>query len=898
MKKIIVFIAFLSAVSGFSQNMKISGTIIDTNLFQPVYYAKTHLIRVSDSVIYHYKNTDENGTFEYIVPVDTYRLFLSHPNFNDKEFIFVGTAENNDFELGELSLAEKGSMIEGLTIYAYKDPIYYKGDTLIYVADSFATKDNAMVEDLLKRLPGITVEDDGSIKSQGKEISKVLVDGDEFFGSDPTIATKNLAAKSIDKVQIYETNPENGSATDDKIQVLDLKLKAEAKKGWFAKASAATDFRQFYEGQLLYNRFQNKQKIFAFGLGSNTLNSAVSKSDASAAGVSSQFLGGGGSVSGYPQTFRLGGLFNDQITEKFKLGVDYIFSDSRVKKETEKNTEYLLPDTTYYSQYREEQYSKNQTHNLGININLNPDSSQTLMIQPRFSLSTAENNSLSVNNFLDANQNAVRRADNSTSSTTNSFSTNTRLHYRKRFAKERRTLELTDYIVYNQSKNKNSLLYSDYFYLLGYTDNEIRQMKNNDNNNFGNTLNAAYTEPLSDKWKMTFNYELYNNVNSKELLSYNYDGTAYTDLDSATSNRFKTNKIQNKAGIGINYDNKTHSIAIGMNVRNVLVNNENFFTLKSINQNVTNALPSFTYRYKISQNSRLNTRISTNSSLPNVDYLSPARDNTNPNAVLMGNENLKPDYNISANADYSIFKPISGINFNIGASAKYTFNDFARSVTYDSLGRSVSMYQNINTFNALSGNLYFSVPLFKKVIRLSPRFDYTNSNQNSFVDGVNNLANVHNFIPELNISALTDFMEISTGLRLTEQIGKNSINTNLNIRNTVWRYNFDMKFFLPWKIDVSTNANYNNYSNMSQGYNINYFIWNAAIEKRIGKYDQWKLGIEGYDLMNQNTQVSRTISINTIVDSRINIITRYFLFRITYSFNSTLRVNTSKNEAK
>jgi len=868
--------------------MNINGAIVDTNIVLPVYGAKAYLIRVSDSVIVSYQNTKEDGVFHFDVPIDNYQLFLSHPKYNDKQFLLVGTSEKRDFNLGEINLPDKSMQLEGVTIVAYKDPVYYNGDTLVFIADSFATKDNAVVEDLLKKLPGVTVNDDGSITSNGRTVDKVYVDGDEFFGSDPTTATKNLAAKSIDRVQVYEVDPEDGSVSDDKIQVLDLRLKEDAKKGWFGKVNAATDFYQFGEGQLLFNRFNNKQKIFAFGIGSNTLNSAISSKDAQATGVSGS-VARNTNNSGYPTTFKAGVLFSDQVSEKLKFSGDYSFSDSRVKKENESATQYLLSDTTYYSQLQSNQNNHSQNHNLSLDFNIKLDSTSGLTIKPDFSINFSNNSNDKITNYLNEESDSVRRALNNSISKSSGYSISNMLSYRKDFKKKGRHLNLRDNISYAQTNEKSNLDYYDLFFANDSTANEIQQQKDNKTIIFANTLSASYSEPLSTQWKLIFDYELYNNNNAKNQYSYNYDGVDYTLVDSSTTSVFRTNKLQNKLGVSANFRDKKNNLSFGVHGRNLLVDNRNLFNQQAIHQNFTTALPYLRYRLKISQNSNFSARINTNSSLPTIDMVSPVTDNTNPNSILVGNENLKPNYDFSTNISYMLYKPISSISFSVGIGASYTFNDFAKSVDYDSLGRSVAHYENINTFNNWSANTQLSIPLFKKIVTINPRFTYTNSQQNNIVENTLNKTITNNFMPELRLIVFTNFLEFNTSLSLTQQLGKNSNDASLNINNSIWNFKNNLKVNLPWKLDVELVGNYYNYQNLSQTYSSKFFILNASITKRIGKYDQWSIGVEGYDLLNNNTQVERTITLNTIVDSRTNIIARYFLFRVTYTFNSTLQ---------
>lgn len=868
--------------------MKISGTLVDTNIYRPIYGAKAYVIHLEDSVITAYQNTNKQGQFEFNLPISTYRLFIEHPRYGGKEFLFLGTEENKVFELGEIHLDDDILSFEDVVIYAYRDPIYYRGDTLVYVADSFATRDNAVVEDLLKQLPGIVVETDGSISSQGNQVSKVYVDGDEFFGSDPTIATKNLAARSVDRVQVYEVESEDGGIDDEKIYVLDLRLKDDAKKGWFAKANGASDFQNFHEGQLLFNRFTSKNKIFAYGLGSNTLNSSLSKEDAALVGVGAGAIGSNAS-SGHPTTYRAGVFFSTKVNDKFKFDGNYSFSDNKLESLNERNTTYLLSDTTYYSDDESRRNNSNQSHNLSMNFMVDIDSSQSLRIMPRVTFTMSENENNRITNYRDENSYDIRQASNHSESNSNSLSLNMRLQYNKRFAKARRSLRINDNISFSNNKSTNHLNYFDYFFLTDLTDNEILQKKENETANFSNTFMATFIEPLSDQWRLNIDYELFNNTNDQNRYSYDWDGIEYNILDSLTSNVFHTFRLQNKLGVSSTFNTTKHNLTIGVRGRNLLVQNEDQFTGDLIKQNEFSALPFLTYRYRISQNSSLTSRVTTNSSLPSISYLSPSRDNSNPNAVLKGNDELRSNYNINASINYSIFKRVSEVSFNVGASARYTFNDFARSLSYDSLGRSVSVYENINTFNNTSIRTSLSVPVFKRILRVNPSFNYTNSNQNNIVDGVNNLTNTHNFTPGLRLTVNTDFLEFNTNLRFTEQIGRNSVNENLNIKNSIWNLSNDLTIYLPWKIEVKATGNYYHYSNLSQDYNSEFFIMNASVSKSIGKYNQWTLGVEGYDLFNKNTQINRTITANTIVDSRNDIISRYFLFRVTYMFNSTFR---------
>ena len=239
---------------------------------------------------------------------------------------------------------------------------------MVYIADSFKTKQNAVVEDLLKKLPGIDVDKNGTITSQGQAVSKILVDGDEFFGDDPTIATKNLGAKTVESVNIYEEENEDESETaDETIQVMDLRLKDGSKKGYFGKVSAASDFQNFYEGELLFNRFKNDFKLSIFALGTihHDLISVILMP--TALGLPMNLIltmeDGGKILPRIIQTVFQGlsdqvFYYSDKISKKVKLGANYTYSNNELESITDRASQYFLTDTTYFTEDLGSNYQK------------------------------------------------------------------------------------------------------------------------------------------------------------------------------------------------------------------------------------------------------------------------------------------------------------------------------------------------------------------------------------------------------------------------------------------------------------------------------------------------------------------------------------------------------------
>jgi hypothetical protein len=900
MKKISFIIALLSILPMFSfgQNMHISGNVFDTIGNAPLENAMAMVVRIKDSLLIDFKRSDKAGNFEFnTLPIDTLQLIVSHPKFGEREYYFFGRPDNASFELKKITLPMRSTRIDEVTIYAFKDPIYYKGDTLVYVADSFATKPNAVVEDLLKKLPGIKVAADGSITSQGKEISQVLVDGDEFFGSDPTMATKNLAAKGVESVQVYEKKNENGSEGDETIQVLDLKLKDDAKKGYFGKTSAAGDFKRFYEGELLANKFNKKQKISVFALASNTTNSSLRWQDAYKYGIETGFTYNeeedqwqGDYIqqgSGFPTTLKTGVYYDDQITAKTKLAVNYTYSNNGLKTTERNRSQYFLEDTTYVTDQQNQSTSLSQSHALNMLVEHKIDSLTTIEFEPKLKINLANNNSDDITDFV-GSDNILNRSttvkNNSESSGTN---LKTRLTLKRDFKKKDRKLVATYRFTYDDNKSKGKLYSLNDNGLNTAFNDTIDQQKDNNSLSLSHTASAIYTEPLNAKFKLEFDYEMFSNQNNQSKKTFNFDNGNYETADLNFTNEFESNKMQNRIGSSIIYDHKKNRFVGGVRFRNVEISNKNLITDTTILQSVNNFLPRFKYTHKFSQTNRFVANYSTSSSQPTVNQLQPVRDNTNPNRISLGNPNLKPNYVHNAFISYNSYKPVSGRYIWSRLSQTITQNAFTSSVDFDAFGRTST--KTVNTNGNAYTNLSFGggFPVYKQIVTLNPNLNAGYSKFNNFVNGEKNITVNKSIGGGLDVTYETDSLEFSLAGTVSYTDPKSSISASSSQPYYTQSYNADLTVKLPWKFGIESDARYTINSGRAAGYNINYLIWNATVTKTFGKLENLILGVTVYDILNQNTSAGRDVNANVITDSQTNIIARYLLVKLTLKFNSS-----------
>ncbi len=895
----LIFLLFIS-VNSFSQQMMVKGNVIDTlNNNNPTENVVVMVLSLSDSVLLGFDRTDFNGDFSITgLPIDTVEIIMSHHNFDDKVIFFMGSNSNNELNLINTILPDKSEMINEVTIYANKEPIYFRGDTLVYVADSFKTKQNAVVEDLLKKLPGIDVDKNGTITSQGLAVNKILVDGDEFFGDDPTVATKNLGAKTVESVNIYEEeNKDESETAEETIQVMDLRLKEGSKKGYFGKISGASDFQNFYEGEFLVNRFKNDFKLSVFALGTNTPRSNFGFSDTKKFGLSNESNFGGrwwennnsNSQSGIPRTFRTGFYFSDKISKKIKIGANYTYSNNEMNSISDLSSQYFLPDTTYYTSDLGNAYQKSEKHSLNLKLNIKLDSLTELEIKPKYTNSSGLSTQNDSTRFINEEGDLSSYTRNFNLNSGESQTISNELLLIRKFKKEKRELSLTIKNSYSESKDTTDLYFLDNY------ENTTALNDTLDQKQFGNQINQnhsgliSFKEPLSKRWTAIIDYySRYNsNQQQKKTNDFNASNNEYSLLNSNLTNDFTTNRFTNRLGLFFNLKFFKHKLKIGAYQRNVSIDNIDIND-STIKQNIFNFLPQFNYNYKFSNSQRLRLSYKTNSAQPSINQLQPVQDNTNPNRITIGNSELIPTYSHNFSLRYNKWKALTGSYIYTGANYNITQNAFSSSVEYDNFGKTIS--QTVNIDQNSSANMYFGagIPILGSVLSINPNLNTSYNNTTNFVNSNENTTNTLNLSGELEFEIETDSLELNLGGSYSYYSPSSTLAISSNQPYYAQEYFVEFGIDLPFKLRIETEATYEIQSYpQSLDRNINLLIWDFEISKRFLKTENLILSISGNDILNQNIIAQRIINDNVIIDNRTTIISRYFLARLTYKFNNT-----------
>ena len=902
LKKTVFLLFFLStSFFGFSQKMNIKGIVFDSSGVKMLNNVSVLSVRIKDSLLLGATRTKFDGEFEFAnFPIDTFSLIIEHPEYEAKTYYIIGHKGNLEINIPRIQLNSVTKNLAEVVVFANKNPIFYRGDTLVYVADSFKVGENAVVEDLLKKLPGIKVNEDGTLTSQGKDISQVLVDGDEFFGSDPTIATRNLGAKSISSVQVYEKNDENARVGEDqKIQVLDLKLKDGAKKGYFGKMSGASDFASFnknafYESELLFNKFNNKQKISVFFLSSNTpksnfgfrdMNKFGLENERNASGMSMFNQGNQANTSGIPQTLKAGIYYSDKIGKTGKIGFNYSYSESNLIANSNSSSQYFLADTSYFLKDSIQNTTKNQGHRLNLSYSVNLDSLTFIEFKPNLSVDFANSDDNNTTRFLGETNSLSLETVIKNTNESKGIASNSQALIRRKFMKKNRELELKYILGFSDNETAGNLLTTTDKILLNTSDS-IDQKKNNDNSSISNYGILSYTEPLSDNWKLQFEYLFENGLNTQDKKTFNRGDGSYLESVDALSNIFDYSRIQHRlSAIGV-FEKKSNVVTGGIGIRNIAIENFNSITSAVINQNINNLLPRLSYQYKPSMNKRMGIYYTTSSSQPSINDLQPVVDNTNPNRTQEGNPDLQPNYVHNLNGNFNTWQALSGRYIWSGFNASITNNAFANSTTYDNFGRTVS--KTVNVDGNLFSNVYFGagLPFLSRKLEIEPNANASYNRYTNFINTEKNITQNTAISGGLDFSVKLDSLEITIGNTYSYTNPVSSLSSVSNIPYSSQRYEFDLEWQLKRHFTIKIDANYTINSQRADGFNRNIFLVNAELSKAFFKTENLIIALAGNDLLNQNLNLSRQVNGNIVTDNYTSIISRYFLLKLTYKFNN------------
>ena len=915
MPKLFLLIAMLVSVQAFSQQFKISGTVVDTSENKPLQNAVVSVIRPKDSVLVKFTRTKENGSFSISnLKASNYIVLITYPKYADFVEV-IKDSTKSEFDFGKIPLTQKSQLLETVIVKQQIAAIRMKGDTLEYLADSFAVREGAAVDELLKRLPGITVNRNGEITAQGEKVNKVLVDGEEFFSDDPAVVIKNLQADAVKNVQVFDKKSEQAEFTgiDDgqRSKTINLTLKENKKKGYFAKVAVGGGTNETFNNDLMMNAFKGSRKIAAFGIMSNTGRNDLNWRE------NDQF-GGGNNVEfdeenqwfvgreeedytqglspeeGLPKAWNAGLHFSNKWDEdRKKLNLNYRFNKNNQRALGQTISQFILPDTQYFNTSSKEAFSSITRHSGRGIYDLKFDSLSSMKINVNGSSIQADNASRLMSAALNADSGRVNNNDRLLNSQATKNMINTSVIWRKKFKLKGRTLSIN---FEQQARDQHSEGFlnsaTEYYDSLGNIDSTelIDQKKNNKLNVLGLKSSVVYTEPLSKILFVSVNYGYSYRKDESFRTTLDKTGAGeYSKRDSTLSNDFRFTYDVQSAGLDFKINKKKMMMTIGSGINYSKYRQTDFLNDTSSRYSFVNYFPKVQFRFAPAQTKSLNFRYNGFTNAPKLDQLQPVRENSDPLNIRIGNPDLRQEFTHNFSMWFNDYKVLKNRGIFFNATANIIQHAISMATITDEGGKTT--YQSIN----VNGNYNFNSFMFYswKSNKLDVNFDLggdINYGRNN--NRVNSLDNTNKYGTYGVNAGIYKFKNdkyswnIRTSLNYT--ISKSSLRPDVQTKyfTSAPYAEFWKKLWKKYEISSSLMMNFRQKTDVF-GRDVNSIKWDAWVSRKFLKKDNLEIKASVYDILNQNLGFERNANSNIVTERSFTTLKRFFMLSIQYSINKT-----------
>ena len=900
----------------------LQGRAVDTSA-APLASSTVMLLSPKDSSLVNFMRSDDKGAFTFRnLKSGTYVLKISFVGYIPYNLVVKPTGEAV-IDLGALKLKPITRELMEVVVRTAKAPLTIRGDTIEYNASSFKVPPGSTVEDLLRKLPGVQVDQDGNIRAQGQDVKKMTVDGKNFFGNDPKQATKNLQAEAITKVQVFNDKTEQAKLTgvDDgkKEKTINLELKEEFKKGGFGKVTAAAgpasnNLPARAEVKGSYNKFNAKRQFSVVGLGNNTNQQGLSRDDyqdfrGSNAYNSNQnadfgFSGGnffyfsdsGDEGLGIPVSGRQGVGFSNNAaggvnynydTKEKKLSGSYYYNQTRLELNAQRRRDNTLPQYEYRTDETSNQYNFNGNHRVSLRYENQIDSLNTLVFinNSRYGMGNA---GLFRNQDLTRSNGAATHNESTNASDQRQFATSNSLIYRLKMHKKGRSFAVSTTYEVN-TNNANLLLDSRNTYTgaILATDKlrDIHQDQRNDIQRSEYKASLQYVEPLGKRltWETFYNFSLrYDQVNRDV---FNRGDNTYVRNDTL-SLFYKNNYVYNRLGSSIRYSYKGLNVSAGLAGQRFTLNgNYQTYVPGQINRVFSTLIPNVGLNYDLKKNRYLSGGYSVNVQIPTSRDLQPVQNNSNPLFINVGNPTLLPQLGHTLNAQFYYFNPGSFINLYIGANGTtyvnqivYSQNTDTRTLVTVITPENLPGGQNVGAYSG------FGFPLKKTKATLDLNFS-TNVGKNPVkINEVLNQTSFQSYNGGARLSLTpVDWLTFygNANLGVTNQQFSISANRNQSFINN--NYSGELTLKLPHDLYINTSLNYRVNRNAQLNFDQRIPIWNASMYHILGKAKRAEIRLTAIDMLNRNVAITLNRGVNYTQSETIQTLARYFTLGFTYN---------------
>jgi len=887
----------------------VSGKILDNTTKAPVEQAAIRVLSLPDSTFVTGISSKKDGSFSVLnLKKGRYVMKISFIGYAQLTKSFQLTSAKPTVNFGEVSMKPDAVMLKGATVTAEAPPVTVKEDTMVYNASAYRVPEGAMLEDLVKKIPGAEVSSDGSITVNGKQIKKIMVDGKEFFSSDPKVAMKNLPVNMVENVKAYDRKSDlariTGIDDGDEETVLDLTVKKGMKKGLIGNLIAGTGSQNRYETGAMASQFKDDSQFTVVGSANNTNNQGFSEFGDAGQGMS------GNAGAGINASKSIGMNFA-KSTDKLEVGGNIKYGKSDKDARMKSSTETFLGQSSSFANADNASRRFRDDVNGDFRLEWRPDTLTNIIFRPNISYSHTNSFSNGVSSTFNNSHASVNDRKSKSDGISNYLSLGGNFQINRKLNNKGRSITLRAESGYNKN-NSDNYSYSDTYFYNNDSTNLRDQFIDNNGNSYNYKLQMVYVEPVFNKRFLQLRYSFQNSYSASDKYAYNamdeypyetafnsknYYSDYIDSLSNSLSNRYMTHqfelslrtirtKYMYNIGFSLEPQTSKSNTTVGPNKG------------KDLSQNVLNFSPTFDFHYRFSKQEQLRIMYRGRSSAPDINNLQAVIDNTDPLNVRYGNPDLKPSYSNRFMLFFNNYMQESQRSIMMHLSFNNTLNSVASKMRYNQeTGGKITDLVNVNGNWNAQGFLNFNTPLGNKKFTLSTYSNasysdavsftsLTNQSGGGYSDSQKSTTHNMNLGEKVTGNYRSDLFDFSLNGSINYSLAKNNMQKQSNRETFDYILGANTNINLPWSVYLSSDVNYNIKNGYSGDYQKDIVLWNAQLSKTFLKKNNATLRFKIYDILHQQSNLSRTISETMMQDIEYNTLGSYFMVHFVYRFNT------------
>lgn len=916
-----------------AQTLTLKGRLLDKDSKTPISGATVTLIAQKDSLNPKTVLTNAKGEFAFTgLVVDKYRLLTSMLDYDVVSQVINLQASNKEPLVFNLSKQPKN--LAEVSVKAKKPVVQQKGDTLEFNASELKVNPDANAEDMIKKLPGVTIDKDGNVTSGGDQIRKVTVDGRDFFGDDATAALRNLPASVIDKIQVFDKLSDQAQFTgfDDgnSIKSINIVTKQGMRNGQFGRVYAGAGTQGTYNAGGNVSLFKNNLRLTFVGLTNNVNQQNFASQDL--LGVTSSGGGGGGrgggrggggnfggggfggnnnnftvgQQNGISKTNSFGLNFSDIWGKKKKAEISgsYFFNNSNTNNDQFSNTEnFQLSGKNQYYNENAVSSSKNFNHRINFRLNYKINDKNSIIITPNLSFqdNTAIKDISGYNTYSPTD--SISRSINNSDSKNFGYNFSNNILFRHSFAKRGRTLSVN----FNTTLNKrdgDTYIYNinDYYTPGGVSSDSLQQYTGLITSGYQLGANVSYTEPIGKKGQLQISYtpSYAKNKSDQEVYQYDHVGGKYTLFDDSLSNKFDNVTIKHNTGVTYRLGDRDNMFSVGLSYQYTeLTSDRTYPSPVRVSKNFNNVLPNLMWTKKFNARNSIRVFYRANTNTPSVTQLQDVYNNNNPLFVTAGNPNLKQQVGnvLSARYTYTNTAKSKSLFFNVflQQNSNYITNATYTATKDSVLNSSVTLYKgsqlskpvNVDGYWSFRSFITYAMPLKFMKSNLSINGGFTYGNTPGLINNIRN--NSKSYVYNAGVvlaSNISEYVDFNINYSVNFNNVTNSIQPSLDNKYVQQSAGAQLNLLSKKGWFIQNDISNQSYSGLSGGFNQRYWLWNAGIGKKFLKKQQAELKLTVFDLLKQNQSITRTATDSYIQDVQNQVLRQYFMLTFTYNLKN------------